>query len=173
MGYSCGDILHECCITFPDKSFVLWLCTRLYFLDNGYCGFWGNDLAIQTQPLTRDYLLSFAKDKGYNDIVRYLRKQWLDDILCVNPMTYNFVLVSALFGDRLLETRALILRVLILLQIANKNDDEFRNLVKFVEEALLMLMRFFALVVQLKNVWLMKDMLKRATMIVDPQLVMS
>ena len=131
MGYSCGDILHVCCSTFPDKSFVLWLCARLYFLDNEHYGFWRNDLAIKTQPLTRDYLFSVAKDKGYNDIVRYLSKQLFVDIRCADPMTYNFVLVSALgIGDSLLETRASILRVLILLQIAKKTNDEFRNLVK-------------------------------------------
>lgn len=154
MGYSCGDILHVCCSTFPDKSFVLWLCARLYFVDNENYGFWRNDLSIKTQPLTRDYLFSVANDKGVNDIIRYLSKQFFDDIRCADPMTYNFVLVSALgIGDRLLETRALILRVLILLQIAHKTDDEFQNLVKhggsstYVDE----IIRISSTV---KNVWL-------------------
>jgi hypothetical protein len=141
MGYSCGDVLHECCSNFPDTRFVLWLCTRLYFLDDSSqyffmedYSFWGSHQARENglfRELKHGDLLSFATEHDYLDLVSYLQKQWFDDILCDDPMTYNYLLKSALgVGDLLLKTRASILRVLILLQIAYKTDNEFRNLVK-------------------------------------------
>ncbi|KAL3785516.1 hypothetical protein ACHAW5_005270 [Stephanodiscus triporus] len=80
--------------------------------------------------LNRDELLSFAASKGYCDLANYLQLRWFNEINCVDPLSRNFLLKSAFCkGDRLLEICALVLRVVLLVEMALISDDSFRSLI--------------------------------------------
>lgn len=136
MGYSFGEILYECCSNSLNQSFVLWLCTRLYFgnKDEYPYYFWkSNEKAKQehsTRILKRDDLLSFTADKGYLDLANYLQKRWFDKIECYDPLTRDFLLESSLGeGDILLKIRDKLLRAVVLIKMAVISDEMFRNLI--------------------------------------------
>jgi hypothetical protein len=148
MECSLGDILHDCCSSeSPDQAFILWLCTRLYCFDGKEYSreriheFWGGEYDVYSflhdeenekifQTLNRNDLLSFAENSGYHDIVHYIQQTWFKDIACVDPLTRNLLLKSALGeGELLLRTRAHILRAGIFIKMARILRDAFAKLI--------------------------------------------
>jgi len=127
MGYSLGEVLRECS-RFSDQGFVLWLCNMIYFQNNSDV-FWGSR---KKKTLSCDNLLSFAESEGYHDLAKYLQKRWLKDISCVDPLTRNFLLESALGKGTLLLgiIWAKMLRAIILLEMIEVLSDTFRELIQ-------------------------------------------
>ena len=137
MGYSFGEILHECCSNSSDEIFALWLCTRLYFGNklrhSTYDFFKSSEKAKQehsTRILKRDDLLSFTKEKGYLDLASYLQTRWFEKIECYDPLTYNFLLESAIGeSNLLLKIRDILLRATVMIKMTGISDKMFRNII--------------------------------------------
>ena len=118
LGISFREVLHGCCKN-SDIELVKWICLRLYFGQTCYIGgsFWGRG---DKKLLTRDDIVSFAKERGYEDLVGQLRGKWFKDVSCDEPLARNPVLDSALGGDeRLVDVRAAVLQIDALVKVAN------------------------------------------------------
>jgi hypothetical protein len=77
-------------------------------------------------------LLSFAENSGYLDIVHDIQYKWFKDIACVDPLTRNLLLKSALGkekGELILRIRAHILRAGICIKMAKIMRDVFSKLI--------------------------------------------
>jgi len=120
MGISFRDVIHGCCKN-ADIELAKWICFRLCF-NRRYVDFWDLDDWAQkkyTKLLSRDDLVSFASERGYDDLVGQLQINWFKEVSCEDPLTRNPVLEAALGGDeRLVDVRAAILRINVLEKIA-------------------------------------------------------
>ncbi len=135
-GVSFQFVIYACC-KYSDIELVQWICSRLYFFHAGYskhffvknahdCIFYITDC---TKPLVRDDLISFAKERGYDDIVSHLQGKWFKGISCADPLTHNSILESALVGDdRLVDIRAVILRIDVLACIAKASRSTMTDI---------------------------------------------
>eukprot|EP00984_Skeletonema_dohrnii_P030927 scaffold22810_cov103-Skeletonema_dohrnii-CCMP3373.AAC.1 len=133
LGISFRDALHSCC-KHSDIELAKWICFRLYFSCTGYAGnFWDrNDRAQNDEDLlSRDDLVSFARERGYDDLVDQIQGKWFEDISCSDPLTRDSILESALGGDeRLVVVRAAILRIDLLENVAKSSFSAIKDILQ-------------------------------------------
>eukprot|EP00985_Skeletonema_marinoi_P006234 scaffold2699_cov140-Skeletonema_marinoi.AAC.8 len=128
------DALHSCC-KHSDIELAKWICFRLYF-SRGYAGnFWDRDRNDRAQNdeelLSRDDLVSFARERGYDDLVDQIQWKWFKDISCSDPLTRDSILESALGGDeRMVDVRAAILRIDILVNVAKSSFSAIKDILQ-------------------------------------------
>eukprot|EP00986_Skeletonema_menzelii_P020165 scaffold30419_cov154-Skeletonema_menzelii.AAC.1 len=125
------DVIHLCCKN-ADIELVKSICVRLYFGSLNYSlkEFWDQDTALRdAKRLSRDDLLSFAKLRGYDDLVRYIQEKWFNDISCEDPLTHNSMLESSLGGNvYLVDVRAAILRLDVLANIVSDSNSAMADI---------------------------------------------
>lgn len=133
LGYSFVDAVNKFCKA-VDLELATWFCVRMHFYDSreiDYPEFWGSLEKESSRNLTIDELLSFATERGYEDLERHLKKEWFKDVSCKDTLSskYDSILKLAL-GDekRLVEVGAVILRVKILLEIAEESRTSFKHI---------------------------------------------
>jgi hypothetical protein len=129
MGLSLGQVLQRCCEN-SDVQFVTWLCLRCYYGRNYYGDrFWG--CMKQKIKLSRDDLVSFADERGYDNLANKLRRPWFKELTCPDPLTANCILESALGGNEHLgDVRATILRIDALLQVIRVSKESMEDILQ-------------------------------------------
>eukprot|EP00984_Skeletonema_dohrnii_P006920 scaffold2465_cov93-Skeletonema_dohrnii-CCMP3373.AAC.4 len=134
LGISFRDALHSCCKN-SDVELAKWICFRLYFSCAGYSAgmFWGRNVWAQKveERLSRDDLVSFARERGYDDLVDQIEGKWFKELTCVDPLTRDSILDSALGGDeRLADVRAAILHIDILVNVAKSSFSAIKDILQ-------------------------------------------
>ncbi len=133
LGISFRDALHALCKN-SDVDLARWICFRLYFSCRTRSreeNFWGQGCIPRGQKLiARDDLLSIARERRYDDLVGHLQGKWFKEISCIDPLTQNPILESALGGDeRLVDVRAAVLRIDALVYVVKSSIDEIEDIV--------------------------------------------
>jgi hypothetical protein len=132
MGLSFGKVLHRCCENL-DIQLATWLCIRYYFHESSYrCGrFWGRKDQEEIIILSRDDLVSFADERGYDELASKLRRPWFKSVSCRDPLTVNLILESALGGNEHLgDVRATILRIDALFQVIRVSEKSMKDILQ-------------------------------------------
>ncbi|KAL7456712.1 hypothetical protein ACHAWC_009869, partial [Mediolabrus comicus] len=137
MGLSLGQVLHKCCEN-SDIQLATWLCIRYYFHEssyssyNSYCySFWGHMEQKERIIISQDYLVSFADERGYDELVNQLQRPWFKDVSCSEPLTKNFMLVSALSeNEHLVDVRDIIFRIDLLLKVIKAAKKSMREILE-------------------------------------------
>ena len=123
----------------PNADFVDWLCIRLYLTNDGFScySFFSSYLENehtekQRQSLSYDNLVVFATENGYDDIIDSLSRgrRWCNDITCVDPVSLNLLLKTAVSGEPQTRVRVKLLHASILVKIAQSSDDEVVSIFK-------------------------------------------
>ncbi|KAL7552190.1 hypothetical protein ACHAWF_015405 [Thalassiosira exigua] len=130
LGYSFGDLLNECCSKCQDRDVIFWLCSRLYFSNEDFnCDvFWRAHHFAKKKKLSRDDLLAFAENRGYDDIAHYLPHKYFKKLSLVDPEYRHSLLNTTLSNDELLqEVRVKILRRIVLQEITQVSDTEYMD----------------------------------------------
>ena len=130
LGYSFGDVLHECCKN-VHLDVKVWICLRLYFSNAKYYlykPFWARSerTAEQLQELkvketlSRNDLIDFQIDQAQKHLSDLLQKKWFKKISCDEPSTSGILTSAMNEGEKEhIETvRAAILRIHVLLKMA-------------------------------------------------------
>ena len=129
LGISFQEVLHGCCKC-SDIELVRWVCLRLYYCCSNHDyfaeAFWGD---CGKKLLSRNDIVSFARERGYDDLVGRLQGKWLKDVSCNDPLVRNPVLKSALGGDeRLVDVRAVALRIDALVNVAQTTREAIEDI---------------------------------------------
>lgn len=127
MGLSLGQVLHRCCENL-DIQLATWLCIRYYFYQGSYSSyfdsFWGRMEQEERIKLSRDDLVSSVS----SDFASLLQRPCFKDVSCSDPLTKNFMLVSALENERLVHVRTIIFRIDLLLKIIDASKESMRGI---------------------------------------------